>query len=42
MQEIYDPTQILQEEIIGELCKIKDSWQLKQIKRYIANIQKEG
>ena len=41
MTEIYDPTQILQEEIMSEVCKIKDSWQLKQIKRYIANIQKE-
>lgn len=41
MTEIYDPTQILQNSIIDEVCKIKDSWQLKQIKRYVANIQKE-
>lgn len=41
MNEIYDPTQILQDEIMCEVCKIKDSWQLKQIRRFIANIQKE-
>lgn len=41
MHEIYDPTQILQEQIICEVCKINDLWQLKQISRFIANIQKE-
>lgn len=41
MKEIYDPTLILQNSIIEEVSKIKDMWQLKQIQRYIANIQKE-
>lgn len=40
MKEIYDPT-ILQENIINEVRKIKNTWQLSQINRYIANIQKE-
>ena len=41
MREIYDPTLILQNEIKTEIGKIKDMWQLTQIQRYIANIQKE-
>lgn len=41
MKEIYDPTQILQQAIIDDVGKINDMWQLKQIKRYISNIQKE-
>ena len=41
MREIYDPTLILQDEIKTEISKIKDMWQLRQIQRYIANIQKE-
>ena len=41
MREIYDPTLILQNEIKKEIGKIKDMWQLRQIQRYIANIQKE-
>lgn len=41
MREIYDPTLILQDEIKTEISKIKDMWQLRQIQRYISNIQKE-
>ena len=41
MREIYDPTLILQDDIKTEIGKIKDMWQLIQIQRYIANIQKE-
>lgn len=41
MVEIYDPTQILQQSIINDVRKINDTWQLKQIQRFIANIQKE-
>lgn len=41
MTEIYDPTLILQQSIIDDVCKIKDMWQLQQIKRYVANIQKK-
>ena len=41
MREIYDPTLILKDEIKKEISKIKDMWQLRQIQRYIANIQKE-
>ena len=41
MQEIYDPTPILQNDIKKEIGKIKDMWQLRQIQRFVANIQKE-
>ena len=41
MREILDPTLILQDDIKTEISKIKDMWQLRQIQRYIANIQKE-
>lgn len=41
MREIYDPTLILQDEIKKEIGKIKDMWQLRQIQRFVANIQKE-
>lgn len=41
MKEIYDPIKILHTEICDEVCKIENAWQLNQIKRYIANIQKE-
>ena len=41
MREIYNPTLILQDEIKTEIGKIKDMWQLRQIQRFVANIQKE-
>ena len=41
MREIYDPTLILQDDIKTEISKLTDMWQLRQIQRYIANIQKE-
>ena len=41
MREIYDPTLILKDDIKTEISRIKDMWQLRQIQRYIANIQKE-
>ena len=41
MNEIYDPIDVLQNEIYSEVHEIKDCWQLRQIKRYIANIQRK-
>ena len=41
MRNIYDTTLMLQNDIKKEIGKIKDMWQLRQIQRYIANIQKE-
>lgn len=41
MKEIYDPVEELQKEICLAVNSINDRWVLKQIKKFVINIQKE-